>query len=200
MFREDELTSLTVKLTRQEKTTRQAHQNCPTKKAKPTGKRTSGHPIHKLQTTRGMSLQTDEYVVKLTDNNTREKPASSISDNDDQSSTSSEAIAPSPERQTQKLTPPTITTVPQQKSTRNRQSALSTAFGNHIPINAIIDKDDKGQKSFRFVIDLPPDKLKTENYPCLKLLIQELGFTEKTPQYQACVNFIKALCPENSRN
>ena len=121
-----------------------------------------------------MSLQTDDKVEKLTNNNTREKSISSLSDKDDQSSTSSEDIAPSPKRQNQKLTPPTISTVPQ------RKSALSAAFGNPVPINTISDKNNDGQqKSFRSEIDSPPDKPKTYNHPSLKLLIQEMGFAEK---------------------
>ena len=34
---------------------------------------TGGRPTHKLQTTRGMNLQTDKKVEKPTNNNTREK-------------------------------------------------------------------------------------------------------------------------------
>ena len=146
-----------------------------------------------------MSLQTENKVEKSTNNNTREKSTSRLSDNDEQSSTSSEDIAPSPKRRNQKRTPPTISTVPQRKSTRNRQSALSTAFGNPVPINTISDKNNDGQqKSFRFEIDSPPDEPKTENYPSLKSLIQEMGFAEKSPQYQACVKFIEAISPKNS--
>ena len=33
--------------------------------------------------------------------------------------------------------------------------------------------------------------------PSLKLLIQETGFTDKTPEYQACMNFLEAISPEN---
>ena len=164
MFREDETTGLPVKVTRQKKTTSQAHQSSPTKrKAKSKGKPTGGRPIHKLQTTRGMSLQTYNKVEKSTNNNTRDKSTTRLSDNDEQSSTFSEDIAPSPKRRNQKRTPPTISTVPQRKSTRNRQSALSTSFGNPVPINTISDKNNDGkQKSFRFEIDSPPDKPKTE--------------------------------------
>ena len=97
MFKEDEKTGLSMKLTRQQKMTSQAHQNSPPKrKAKTTGTRTGGRPTHKLQTS-GMRLQTDDQIEEPTaDTKTREKPALSNSDNDDQSSTSSEYIAPSP--------------------------------------------------------------------------------------------------------
>ena len=67
-----------------------------------------------------MSLQTDDKVEKLTNNNTREKSISSLSDKDDQSSTSSEDIAPSPKRQNQKLTPPQS----QQYHSENRRCQL----------------------------------------------------------------------------
>ena len=56
-----------------------------------------------------------------------------------------------------------IAAVPQRNSTRNCQSALSIAFGNPVPINAICDKDDKEQKPVRFKIDSPPDKPKTKD-------------------------------------
>ena len=70
--------------------TNQPRQISPTKrKAKPTGKRTGGRPTQKLQTTRRMSLRTDETIEKLPNNNTREKPASSNSE-DNQSTTSLE--------------------------------------------------------------------------------------------------------------
>ena len=111
MFREDEITGLPVKLTRQEKMTSQAHQNSPTNKGQSGGETNMRAPntqIHKLQKTSGRSLRTDDKVGKSTDTNTREKPASSYSDNDDQSSTSSEDIAPSPKRQNQNVRHPQL--------------------------------------------------------------------------------------------
>ena len=57
----------------------------------------------------------------------------------------------------------------------------------------MITKKNEGQKEFRFEIDSPPDE-----YPSLKSLIQEMGFTEKTPQYQACVTFIEAISSKHS--
>ena len=68
-----------------------------------------------------------------------------------------------------------------------------------MPKNTINEKDNEnneGQKEFRFEIDSLPDKPKSE-YPSLKSLIQEMGFTEKTPQYQACVKFIVAISPKH---
>ena len=117
--------------------TNQPRQNSPTKrKAKPTGKKTGGRPTQKLQTTRGLSLRTDETIEKLPNNNTREKPASSTS-KDNQSTTSSVDVAPSPKRQTQKRLLPTII-APQRELTRNCQS---TVFGNPVPINAVSEKN-----------------------------------------------------------
>ena len=137
IFKENEGTGLPVKLTGPEKTTNEAYQNSPIKvKVKPTGKQTGGRPTHKIQTTRRMSLQTDDKIKKSINSNTWEKPACSNSDNDNQSATSLEEIAPSLKRQNQKRTPPTITALPQQKSTRNCQSALVTAFGHPVPIVA----------------------------------------------------------------
>ena len=137
MFKEDENTGLPVKLTKKQKLTTQT--NSPTKrKTKRTTKRTGGLPAEKLQKTREMSLRTDKISEKTTENTGTEKTASSHS-HDNRSTTSSEDVAPSPKRQNQKRTPPTAL-APQIKSTRNRQSALTTAFGNTVPINTINEK------------------------------------------------------------
>ena len=137
-----------------------------------------------------MRLRTDDVLEKKTANTEPEKTESSHSD-DSRSTTSSDDVARSPKRQVQKSTPPTALEPPR-KSTRNCQWALTNAFGNAVPINTINKKDNKnneGQKEFRFEIDSPPEKPKSE-YSSLKSLIQEMGFTEKTPQFQACVKFI----------
>ena len=189
MFRQDETTCLPKKLTQTEKMLGQGKTDNRTKrKARTTGKRTGGRPTRKLQTS-GMSLQTEVPAGTSNTENTIPHPA--ISDNDDhddadQSSASSEDIAPSPKRQNKKRTPPANATEPLRKSTRNRQSALSDAFGNPVPINAINNKYDEEKKgSIQFQIDSPLDKRDTDNYPSLKSLIQEMGFTENTPQYRA---------------
>ena len=66
--------------------------------------------------------------------------------------------------------PPAITTEPLKKSTRNRQSALSNAFGSPVLINAINNTHDEERKGpIQFQIDSPPDK--RDNYPSLKSLI-----------------------------
>ena len=140
-FKQIETTGLPRKLTQKEKVTGQANQTGPTKrKARATGKRTGGRPIHKLKTS-GMRLQTDIPAGTSKEDTNIQQPAPSYSDNDDQSSVSSEDIALSLERQIQKRTPPAIPTAPLRKSTRNRQSALSTAFGNPVPINVIQNKN-----------------------------------------------------------
>ena len=197
MLKEDEKTGLPVKLTKKQKTSTQ--RNSPTKrKAKPKGKRTWGCPAQKLQTTRGMSLWTVETTEKATTNIGQEKTESSHSDGN-RSTTSSEDVAPQPKIQNQKRTSPTGL-APQRKTARNRQPALSNAFSNAFPINTVSEKNNENneeQKAFRFEIDSPPDKPKT-GYPSLKSLIQEMGFTGKTPQYQACVKFFEAISPKHS--
>ena len=85
---------------------------------------------------------------------------------------------------------------PLRKSTSNRQSALSTTFGNPVPINAINNKNDEERKTLQFEIDSPPDKQNTDNYPSLKSLIQEMGFTEKASQYRASTKLIEAISPK----
>ena len=119
------------------------------------------------------------------DTNTQQKSVSSNSGIYDQSSTSSEDIAPPPKRQNKKRTPPTNSTVPQRKSTRNRQSALHTAIGNPVPINTITDKNHVEKNTVQFEIDSPPEKQNTDNYPSLKSLIEEMGFSKKNPTVQS---------------
>ena len=108
-----------------------------------------------------MSLQTNDKIEKSINSNTREKPVSSNSDNDNQLATSPEDIAPSPKTKP-KLNAAqnhsSITT----KLNKNFPVALSTVFGNPVPINAISDRDELEQKPFRFEIDSPPDKTKTK--------------------------------------
>ena len=59
MFKEDTRTGLTVKLSAQEKTQSQGTSKASPTKRKALGKRTGGKPTRKLQTPRGMSLQTE---------------------------------------------------------------------------------------------------------------------------------------------
>ena len=100
---------------------------------------------------------------------------------------SEEPIAPSPKRQNQKNTPPATAT---RKSTKNRQATLATALGNPIPISTIQIASATGKKQFE--IDSSPDK-SAQDLPSLKSLTQETGFTKKTPEYKACVQFIQAI-------
>ena len=170
MFRQDETTGLPRKLTQKEKVSGKAKTDSPTKqKASATGKRTGGRPTQKLQTS-GMRLQTDILAKTSNNDSIIQQPVESDNDdqdNDDKSSVSSEDIAPSPKRQHKKRTPPpppAISTEPLRKSTRNRHSALSTAFGNPVPINAINTKHDEKRKTpQQFEIDSPPDKENTDN-------------------------------------
>ena len=189
MFKEDKTSGLPVNQTK--KQLRQQTSSPTKRNAKATGKRTGGRPPTKPQT-RGMTLQTDVTVEK--GKRALEKSESRHSD-DNQSTTSSEDVAPSPKRQNQKGTPPT--SEPQRKSTRNRQSALSNAFGNAIPINTITElESNEKPKEIRLETDSPPEQQKLEN-PSLKTLIQEMGFSNKTPQYQACSKFIEAISPKH---
>ena len=149
-----------------------------------------------------MSLRTGEVLEKKTANTEPEKTESSHSD-DSRSTKSTEDVALSPKRRNQKSTPPTplaSAVAPQKKLTRNCQSAPTKASENAVPINTINEKDNEnneGQKEFRFEIDSPHEKPKPE-YPSLKSLIQDVGFTEKIPQYQACVKFVEAISPKHS--
>ena len=90
MFKEDTRTGLTVKLSAQEKTQSQGTSKASPTKRKALGKRTGGKPKRKLQTPRGMSLQTE---MEKTINEEKQY---------DTSTTSEENISPSPKRQNQK--------------------------------------------------------------------------------------------------
>ena len=114
MFKKDTTTGLPVKLTIQEKTAQsQGTSKVSPTKRKALGNRTGGKPTRKLQTPRGMGLQTE---IEQTNN----------AEKDDGSSyTSEENNSPSPKRQNQKKTPPAIAT---KKSTRARQVTLASAL------------------------------------------------------------------------
>ena len=118
-------------------------------------------------------------------------PNNNSKNEDDSSSTSEETTSSSRKRQNQKNTPPATAT---RKSTRNRQATLATALGNPIPISTIQIPSATGIKQFE--IDSPPEKLKQDS-PRLKSLIQEMEFSEKTPEYKACVQFIQAQGPKH---
>ena len=155
------------------------------RKTKPTGKRTGGRPTRKLQTS-GMSLQTEIPVgiLQANNNNIPQTATSNTKKHEDDEEDSSENS-------------PKNTTEPLRKSTRNRQAALSHAFGNPVPINTIEDKkDEETKRPIEFQIDSPSDK-QSNNSPSLKLLIQEMGFTAKTPQYKACIRFIEVISPKH---
>ena len=169
MFKEDTTTGLPIKLTIQEKTAQSqiTSKISPTKR-KATGKRTGGKSVGKLQTPRGMSLQTE--IEQIT-NKSSEKE-------DDSSSTSEETTSPSPKRQNQKNTPPATA---KRKSTRNRQPTLATALGNPISTSTKQITSATGIKQFEFYS--PPEKSKQDS-PSLKSLIQEMGFSEKNSRIQ----------------
>ena len=117
MFKEDTTTGLPTKLTMQEKSAQsQSTSKISPTKRKALGKGTGGKPVRKLQTPRGMSLQTE---IEQINNNAENE--------DDSSSTSEETTSTSPKRQNQKNTPPATAT---RKSTRNRQATLATEQGD----------------------------------------------------------------------
>ena len=97
MFKEDTTTGLPIKLLIQEQSAQsQSTSKVSPTKRKATRKLTGRKPVRKLQTPRGMSLQTE---IDQIPNNSSEKE-------DDSSSTLEETTSPSPKRQNQKNTPP----------------------------------------------------------------------------------------------
>ena len=187
MFREDKKTGLPKKLTQKERKPVQGKSDSPAKrKTKATGKRTDGRPTRKLQTS-GMSLQVEIPGGNSQANETA-TPSFDKHEEDDQSSDSSEDIDPSPKRQNKKQTHPTNAPEPLRKATRNGKSALSHAFGNPVPINAIEDKKNEETKQpSRFQIDSPPDRQENA-YPSLKSLIQEIALLKKLPNSKHASN------------
>ena len=93
MFRKDEQTEVTKKLTRKEQAAIQEQSNkqsSPTKRrGKPTGKRTGGRPCDKL---RGMSLS---ILEKSTKTQTPTRETTNHSDTESKKSSKSEAAEPS---------------------------------------------------------------------------------------------------------
>ena len=158
MFKEDERTGLAIKLMKMEKAAQnKQNKQCSTTKrkaTKATGKRTGGRPTKKIHTPRGKSLQTAETADKSTQKEASHDKAPSNSDRDENSSSASEDVAPSPKRQNQKRTPPT--NIATRKSTRKRQVTLTTALGNLIPINAIETMNTPNM--WQFETDSPPEK------------------------------------------
>ena len=80
-----------------------------------------------------------------------------------------------------------------QLGTANRR--CSPRLGTPYQLMSSMIKTIKKRKQFE--IDSPPDKQNTDNYASLKSLIQEIGFTEKTPQYKVCVKFIETISPKS---
>ena len=100
MFKEDTTTGLPTKLTMQKKSAQsQGTSKVSLTKRKAIGKRTGGKPVRKLQTPRGMSLQTE--IEQIYNNAEKE---------DESSSASEETTSLSPKRQNQKNTPPATAT------------------------------------------------------------------------------------------
>ena len=47
-----------------------------------------------------------------------------------------------------------------------------------------------------FIVDSPPHEINAPTKPSLKSLYQEMGFTDKSPEYPACTNFLEAKSPK----
>ena len=157
------------------------------------GKRTCGRPCDKP---RGTSLSSLE---KSTKSQTPTKETTIHSDTESNWSSNSEAAKPSSKRVNQKKTPPASTSfnmAPTRRSIRQRHSTLAEAFGDPIPINTI-EESITHKKTVKFNIDSPPDHMNSPTKPSLKSLIQEMGFTDKTHEYQTCMNFREAISPKN---
>ena len=155
-----------------ENSTKSGHKQVQSYKKKGVRKMNWRKTNKKLQTPRGMSLKTE---IEQTSNAEKD---------DDSSSTSEENNSPSPKGQNQKITPPAIA----------RQATLATTLGNPIPTNAKQLTSATGTKYFE--IDSPPEKSKQDS-PSLKFLIQEMGFSKKTPEYKAGVQFIQPISPKH---
>ena len=85
--------------------------------------------------------------------------------------------------------------VSSRRSTRHRQPTLAKTFENPIPINNINESDSSKKPNFN--IDSPSDQIYPPEKPSLKSLIQEMGFTDNSPEYRACISFLEAISPKN---
>ena len=81
-------------------------------------------------------------------------------------------------------------------STHQRHSTLAKFFGDPIPIKSI-EEPNTHKKPLKLNLDSTPDEINSETKPSLKSLIQVMGFRDKSPEYQACMNFLEAICPKN---
>ena len=122
----------------------------------------------------------------------------SMEDEEEKLSTTSEILAPSPKRLNQKKKPLiALFTEPTRKSVRTRQSSLANAFGSPIPINAIKEMKLGSKKKKQFNIKSPTEGTQSPPKTNLKSLIQKIGFSDKTPEYQACMKLLEAISPKN---
>ena len=119
------------------------------------------------------------------------KTPEETSSSEQESSTTSENSAPLSKRLIQKKTTPTVIDESTGKSIRNRQSPLAKALENPVLIKTIDMPKQESQKKKEFSIVSPTDTTPTEAKPSLKSPIQEMGLTDKSPEFQACVKFLE---------
>ena len=74
-----------------------------------------------------------------------------------------------------------------------QNSTLGHVLGNFVPINAIDRLKASPKKRMQFNIDSPPDKLPLQTKPSLTSQIQQMSFTNKTPEYQACMRILEEV-------
>ena len=67
---------------------------------------------------------------------------------------------------------------------------MFNALGNPVPIN----RHENGLQEENQTQHQTPSLTK----PILKSLIQEMGFSDKTPEYQACLKILEAISPTNT--
>ena len=163
------------------------------------GKRAGGRTRRTTQPTRGMSLQTEEKPKSKPTRTTPEESSSSEETDMEKSSKRLETPAPSP-KQPEEHNPKCSTLRIDQKVGTQPPVNIGKPLVNAVPINTI-DKMKTGAKmKIHFNIESSPDKTPSPTKLSLKLLIQELGFSDKTAEYQACMKLLEAISPKNRIN
>ena len=137
-----------------------------------------------------MSFHTEAKTIEQ-DKTT--KTPEETSSSEQESSTTSENSAPLSKRLIQKKTTPTIIAESTGKSIRNRQSSLPKALENPVLIKTIdmSKQESQKKKSVQHRVTNRYDANRGKAEP--QSPIQEMGLTDKSPEFQACVKFIEAI-------
>ena len=75
---------------------------------------------------------------------------------------------------------------------------MANVLGNPVPMNTIEDTRTGSKNKIQLNIESAPDQTPSLTKPSLKSLIQEIGFSDKTPEYQASMKILEAISLTNT--